>query len=194
MTPLQFKKARISGLVLIQPQVSEDKRGYFLKVFEKNVFLAHEISLSPHEELRSCSKKGVLRGLHFQREHAQDKLVHVLNGAIYDVAVDLRKGSDTFGKWEGFYLSEKNKTMLYIPRGFAHGFLSLEEGTVLNYLCGNQYNPEADGGILWEDPTIAVQWPLEKVEEIIVCDKDKALPTLEEFLQKYGELSDEVVR
>ena len=137
--------------------------------------------MSPWEELRSRSHKGVLRGLHFQRRHSQDKLVQVLHGAVYDAAVDLREGSATFGKWEGFYLTAENRQMLYIPKGFAHGFLALEEDTLFSYLCGDRYDPESDGGIRWNDPQLAVNWPLERVERLIISDKDDALPTLAEY-------------
>ena len=144
--------------------------------------------MTPWEELRSCSQRGVLRGLHFQRRHSQDKLVQVLYGAVYDVAVDLRKGSETFGKWEGFYLTAENRQMLYIPKGFAHGFLALEEDTLFSYLCGDRYDSEADSGIRWNDPHLAIDWPLDRVERLIVSDKDTALPTLAEFIQVYGAL------
>ena len=188
MAPFQFYPTSIPGLVQIAPFFVPDDRGYFSKPFEKSVFAAQGIDLSPWEELRSCSKKGVLRGLHFQRRHCQDKLVQVLHGAVYDVAVDLREGSETFGKWEGFYLSAENRKLLYIPKGFAHGFLSLEENTLFSYLCGDRYDPESDGGIRWNDPQIAVQWPLDQVGTPILSDKDAALPTLKEFLGTYGAL------
>ena len=117
MSQFDFQATAIPGLTLITPFLAPDARGYLSKPFEKSVFAAHGIDLSPWEELRSCSRKGVLRGLHFQREHSQDKLVQALHGAVYDVAVDLRKGSETFGRWEGFFLSAENKRMLYIPKG-----------------------------------------------------------------------------
>lgn len=188
MQPFDFQPAAICGLALITPFLAPDSRGFFSKPFEKRIFAEHGIELSPYEELRSFSHKGVLRGLHFQREHSQDKLVQVLSGAAYDVAVDLREGSSTFGKWEGFELTAENRRLLYIPKGFAHGFLALEEGTLFSYLCGDRYDPASDGGIRWNDQDIAVDWPLDSVEQLIVSDKDAALPSLKEFLERYGPL------
>lgn len=188
MSNFVFHPTPMAGLSLIEPFIAPDNRGYLSKPFEKTIFAVHGIDLSPWEELRSCSKKGVLRGLHFQRRHSQDKLVQVLRGAVYDVAVDLRKDSPTFGKWEGFFLTAENHQMLYIPKGFAHGFLVLEENTLLSYLCGDRYDPESDGGIRWDAPDIGVNWPLERVERLILSEKDAALPSLQEFLAQYGPL------
>lgn len=109
--------------------------------------------------------------------------MQVLHGAAYDVAVDLRKGSPTFGKWKGFCLTAENRKLLYIPKGFAHGFLALEDGTLFSYLCGDRYDPESDGGIRWDDPQIGVKWPLEQVEQLIISEKDAALPTFAEYLE-----------
>ena len=114
--------------------------------------------------------------------------MQVLAGAAYDVAVDLREGSPTFGKWEGFELTSENRHLLYIPKGFAHGFLALEEGTLFSYLCGDRYDPKTDGGIRWNDPDIAVEWPTHLVEQLIVSEKDTALPSLQEFLTAHGAL------
>lgn len=188
MAGFVFSETTIRNLTLIEPFLVEDSRGFFSKSFEKKTFEDHGITISPWEELRSCSQKGVLRGLHFQRRYSQDKLVQVLHGAVYDVAVDLRKGSDTFGQWEGFYLTGENRKMLYIPKGFAHGFLALEDDTLFSYLCGDRYDPDSDGGIRWDDPQIAVQWPLERVDKVILSKKDEALPTLREFIMQYGGL------
>lgn len=188
MEKFQFENTSIPGLKVISPFYAEDSRGFVSKTYEQGIFAAHGINLCPWEELRSFSQKGVLRGLHFQRKHSQDKLVQVLNGAVYDVAVDLREGSETFGKWEGFTLSAENRKMLYIPKGFAHGFLALEENTLFSYLCGDRYDPETDGGIRWDDPQLAVRWPADQVERIILSDKDAALPTLEAFVRAYGAL------
>lgn len=183
-----FEATNILDLVLIHPFLAPDTRGYLLKSFEKEIFAQHKIDLEPFEELNSCSHKGVLRGLHFQRKYSQDKLVRVLHGAVYDVAVDLRADSPTFGKWEGFYLSAENRQMLYIPKGFAHGFLALEEDTLFSYLCGDRYDPATDGGILWNDPELNIQWPLEQVEQVIISEKDQALPTFSQFRTEYGSL------
>lgn len=189
MRPFEFMETSVAGLTLITPFFAPDDRGWFSKPFEKSVFASHGIDLPPWEELRSCSKKGVLRGLHFQRRHSQDKLVQVLHGAVYDVAVDLRAGSETFGQWEGFLLTAENRQMLYIPKGFAHGFLALEDDTLFSYLCGDRYDPDSDGGVRWDDPQLAVQWPLDRVDKLIVSEKDAALPTLADFVAQYGGLT-----
>lgn len=189
MPAFEFQSTTIEGLCKISPFLAPDGRGYLSKLFEKSIFATHGIDLNPWEELRSFSHKGVLRGLHFQREHSQDKLVQVLCGAVYDVAVDLREGSKTFGKWEGFYLTASTRQMLYIPRGFAHGFLALEDDTLFSYLCGDRYDQESDGGIRWDDPQLAVRWPLERVERVIVSEKDAALPSFLQFTERYGALS-----
>lgn len=189
MRPFEFMETSVAGLTLITPFFAPDDRGWFSKPFEKSVFVSHGIDLPPWEELRSCSKKGVLRGLHFQRRHSQDKLVQVLHGAVYDVAVDLRAGSETFGQWEGFLLTAENRQMLYIPKGFAHGFLALEDDTLFSYLCGDRYDPDSDGGVRWDDPQLAVQWPLDRVDKLIVSEKDAALPTLADFVAQYGGLT-----
>lgn len=188
MQYFEFHGTHIPNLTLITPFLAPDDRGFFSKTFEKRIFAEHGIELTPYEELRSFSREGVLRGLHFQREHSQDKLVQVLAGAAYDVAIDLRKGSPTFGKWEGFELTGENRHLLYIPKGFAHGFLALEEGTLFSYLCGDRYDPETDGGIRWDDPDIAVDWPLARIGRPIVSAKDAALPSLREFTEQHGAL------
>lgn len=181
MQKFSFQNTKISGLTLITPFYAPDDRGFLSKTFERSIFEANGIKLSPWEELRSYSHKGVLRGLHFQKKHSQDKLVQVLHGAAYDVAVDLRKGSETFGQWEGFYLSAENRNLLYIPKGFAHGFLALEDNTLFSYLCGDQFDPESDGGVRWNDPQLAVKWPLEQIGQPILSEKDAHLPFLSEL-------------
>ena len=186
MKPFYFQSTSCPGLTLIEPFHAPDERGYLSKLFEQEVFACNGIVFAPWEQLISCSAKGVVRGLHVQRRHSQDKLVHVLQGAVYDVAVDLRAGSATFGRWEGFYLSAENRRLLYIPRGFAHGFLALQENTLFSYLCGDRYDPQSDGGIRWNDPTLAVSWPLDQVETIIVSEKDRCLPMFAEYCTRYG--------
>lgn len=185
---LDCRNTIISEVKLISPFFAQDERGALAKTFEKRFFLEAGIDSTIREVLYSFSHKGVLRGLHFQREHSQDKLVQVLVGAAYDVAVDLRAGSPTFGKWEGFELTAENRRLLYIPRGFAHGFLALEEGTLFSYLCGDQYDPQTDGGIRWNDPDVGVDWPLDRVGRVIVSEKDASLPSLKAFTERYGTL------
>ena len=183
-----FKNTQIKGLKLIIPFFSSDNRGFFTKCYERELFLKNGIDMNPYEELRSFSRKGVVRGLHFQRKHSQDKLIQVLNGSVYDVVVDLRYNSSTFGKWQSFYLSSENRNMLYIPKGFAHGFLSLEDNTLFNYLCGEKYYPEYDSGIVWNDDTLKIEWPLKKVDEIIVSERDLNLQSFKEFIDSYKSL------
>ena len=178
----------LNGPVLIEPLFVADARGYTHKIFDRKIFISNGINLEPWEELRTRSRKGVIRGLHFQQRHSQDKLVHAIAGEVYDVVVDLREGSDSFGRWEGFRLTEQNKKMLYIPKGFAHGFLALEENTILSYLIGDQYDPGSDDGVKWNDPDLRIEWPLDQVEQIILSDRDGKLPSLVDFKKRYGAL------
>lgn len=191
MSRFSFSDASLPGLRVITPFYAEDIRGSFMKSFERYAFQGAGVCVSPIETLYTRSARGTIRGLHFQRRHSQDKLVHVLHGAVFDVAVDLREGSPSFGRWEGFELSAENRRMLYIPKGFAHGFLALEEDTLFSYLCGDRYDPQTDGGVRWDDPDLRIRWPLEKVEQLIVSEKDKALPTLAEALRIHRPLFEE---
>ena len=188
MQSFTFQEATLDGPILIEPLFVPDTRGYTHKTFDRNIFASNGINLRPWEELRTRSRKGVIRGLHFQRRHGQDKLVHTIAGEVYDVVVDLRKGSDSFGRWEGFRLTEQNKRMLYIPKGFAHGFLALAENTVLSYLIGDRYDPDSDGGVKWDDPDLGIDWPLDQVEQTILSDRDGKLPSFDEFRNRYGAL------
>ena len=154
-----FEKTKIPGVVIIQPQVFGDSRGYFMETFKKSDFAAAGITKEFVQDNESSSEKGVLRGLHFQKEHTQGKLVRVTNGEVFDVAVDVRPGSVTFGEWVGVTLSSEKKNMLYIPEGFAHGFLVLSDKAEFVYKCTDVYDPASEGGILWNDATIAVEWP-----------------------------------
>lgn len=186
-----FQNTVLLGLRLITPFYAEDNRGFFLKSFERDIFKENGVDTQGFETFYTNSLKGTVRGLHFQRKNCQDKLVQVLRGAVYDVAVDLREGSKTFGKWEGFYLTAENRQMLYIPRGFAHGFLALEDNTLFSYLCGSRYDPNSDGGISWDDPQIGVAWPLEQIEQVVISEKDAALPGFWKFVEQYGALPGE---
>jgi dTDP-4-dehydrorhamnose 3,5-epimerase len=173
---MEFIKTGIDGLTLIKPVVHTDHRGFFLESYSAPLFAAAGIDAVFVQDNHSKSVAGgVLRGLHFQTEpFAQAKLIRVVRGAVFDVAVDLRPASPTFGKWQGFELSESNFQMLFIPRGFAHGFCTLEEGTEFVYKVDNPYSREHDGGIIWNDPDIAVEWP---VSDPVLSGKDSALPT-----------------
>jgi len=172
-----FQMTKIGGLYLITPPFSCDHRGSFTKTFEVGIFSAHGICFSLSEELETSSGRDTIRGLHFQWRHSQDKMVRVLADEVYDVAVDLRPDSETFGKWQGFQLSAANHNMLYIPKGFAHGFLARQEGTIVHYLCGDRYDPESEDGIIWNDPELGIQWPLEAGELPRLSDRDKGFQT-----------------
>lgn len=158
--PFSFQPTSIEQLTLITPLFLLDSRGYLAKTFESGLFASQGISFTLAEELESKSCRNTLRGLHFQRRHSQDKLVRVLSGEVFDVAVDLRPDSPTFGRWQGFRLSGENRRMLYLPKDFAHGFLVLSQEAVLHYLCGDRYDPDSESGILWNDPDLAIHWPL----------------------------------
>ena len=162
----------IKDLVVIEPKVFGDERGYFYEAYNKNTF--HELGLDYDfvQDNQSFSRKGVLRGLHFQKKYPQAKLVRVIEGEVFDVAVDLRKDSPTYGKWYGVVLSGENKKMFMIPRGFAHGFLVLSETAIFSYKCDDFYHPNDEGGIIYNDPTIGVEWP--KLDcEFVLSEKDK---------------------
>ncbi len=154
-----IEKTELPGVIVIQPQLFGDSRGYFMETYKKADFAAIGINKEFVQDNESASTKGVLRGLHFQKEHTQGKLVRVIRGEVYDVAVDIRPGSATFGKWVGLTLSSEKKNMLYIPEGFAHGFLVMSDIAEFIYKCTDVYDPVSEGGIPWNDPSIAVEWP-----------------------------------
>ena len=184
---LSIEKTPIKGLTIIHPHVFEDERGYFIKDFERSFYLKNGLPVDFIETNESKSKKGTIRGLHFQQRFSQGKLIRVIKGSVYDVAVDLRFDSPTFGKWMGFELSEYNHNILYIPDGFAHGFLALDDDSIFSYKCTNKYAPEFDSGILYNDPEIGVKWPVDRVggwEHVITSAKDAMLQTLKEFINK----------
>lgn len=178
-------KTHINDLLIIEPQIFEDSRGYFLESYNVNEFAKHGIHYNFVQDNRSKSTKGVLRGLHFQKQFPQAKLVSVIEGEVFDVAVDLRKNSPTYGKSFGILLSGENKKMLMIPRGFAHGFLVTSETAVFSYKCDEFYHPEDEGGIIWNDPDVNVQWPF--TNDIILSDKDKLHKTLKELKFEFKE-------
>lgn len=181
MGKFKFIETSIKDLYIIEPSVFGDQRGYFMETYHKEEFFNAGLTMEFVQDNESKSKKGVLRGLHFQTQHTQGKLVRVLAGEVFDVAVDLRKGSPTFGKWEGVTLSGENKKQFYVPEGFAHGFLVLSDTAVFCYKCTDYYAPEFDGGVLWNDEDIAVQWPLEGIDEVLLSDKDKKQKKLKEL-------------
>jgi dTDP-4-dehydrorhamnose 3,5-epimerase len=173
MGKFNFIRTDIEGLYIIEPTVFGDERGYFMETYNLKEFQEAGLDMVFVQDNQSKSRKGVLRGLHFQYKHPQGKLVRVTRGEVFDVAVDLRKNSKTFGKWYGVLLSEENKRQFYIPEGFAHGFLVLSDEAEFVYRCTDFYHPEYEGGIIWNDPDIGIEWPLGQVEEIILSEKDK---------------------
>jgi dTDP-4-dehydrorhamnose 3,5-epimerase len=192
----KFKRIEtgISGLVVIEPTVFGDHRGFFMETYNRREFEAIGITATFVQDNQSRSMRGVLRGLHFQTRRPQGKLVRVVKGAVWDVAVDLRAGSATFGQWYGLELSEENKRMLYVPEGFAHGFLTLEDGTEFVYKCTDYYAPEYEAGLFYRDARIGVRWPFREYgineEEIVLSAKDASLPTFEAVFGADGERLD----
>lgn len=169
-----FLPTGIEGLWVIEPQVLRDERGYFMETYNAKDFRAAGIDVDFVQDNQSLSKRGVLRGLHYQKRFPQGKLVRVVQGEVFDVAVDLREDSATFKGWHGVYLSEDNQRQFYIPPGFAHGFLVLSEEAVFAYKCTDLYHAGDEGGILWDDPELGIQWPVELVPEVLLSDKDRA--------------------
>ncbi|MDX8334907.1 dTDP-4-dehydrorhamnose 3,5-epimerase [Candidatus Cetobacterium colombiensis] len=185
----KFKRVEtgIKDLIVIEPTVFGDNRGFFMESYSKKDFSEIGMDVEFVQDNHSKSKKGVLRGLHFQTQHVQGKLVRVTAGSVLDVAVDLRKDSPTFGKHYLVELTADNKKMFYIPPGFAHGFLTLEDNTEFQYKCTDYYAPEFDSGVLWNDSDIGIDWNFEKyglsAEAILLSDKDKQQQTLQEFVE-----------
>lgn len=184
MGKIKVETCEIEGLKIITPEVFGDKRGYFMETYNYNDYKKAGIDVEFVQDNQSSSKKGVLRGLHYQINFPQDKLVRVVRGEVFDVAVDLRPDSETYGKWHGVYLSEENKKQFYIPKGFAHGFVVLSEIAEFAYKCSDFYHPNDEGGILWKDPEIAVEWPLPAGmtrDDLIISDKDQQWGMLTEL-------------
>lgn len=176
---MNFIKTEIEGVYIIEPKVFGDNRGYFMETYNESVFKANGLNYTFVQDNESKSKKGVLRGLHFQIKYPQAKLVRVIEGEVFDVAVDLRKDSKTYGKWVGVILSSENKRQFMIPRGFAHGFVVLSETATFAYKCDEFYHPEDEGGIMWNDPNININWPFEG--DVILSEKDKKHPLLKDL-------------
>jgi dTDP-4-dehydrorhamnose 3,5-epimerase len=180
---MQIIKTKIPDLLIIKPDVFEDDRGYFFESYNREKFVQAGIDYKFVQDNESKSQKGVLRGLHFQNPpYAQGKLVRVMKGAVLDVAVDIRKNSPTYGKWASIELSESNKMMYWIPPGFAHGFVTLEDNTVFFYKCTNVYNKQSEGSIRWNDPALNIDW---KTKNPILSEKDKITPSFKNFESKF---------
>ena len=177
MNNFTVRKTPIKDLVIIETKIFGDSRGFFMETYNQASFEELGLTMNFVQDNHSKSKKGVLRGLHFQTKHTQGKLVRVIKGRVYDVAVDLRKGSETFGQWYGIELSEENKLMFYVPEGFAHGFLTLNDETEFVYRCTDLYAPEYDSGILWSDKILNIDWKFKEFginpEELTISEKDQ---------------------
>ena len=171
---MKYTKLNIPDVILIEPQVFGDERGFFMETWREDEFKSSVADVSFVQDNHSKSSKGILRGLHYQIKHAQGKLVRVTQGVVFDVAVDLRKSSPDFGKWAGITLSSKNKSMLWVPPGFAHGFYVLSDEAEFIYKCTDYYAPEYEHSIKWDDPTLAIDWPVIAGTEPKLSSKDKA--------------------
>jgi dTDP-4-dehydrorhamnose 3,5-epimerase len=180
---MEIIKTPLEGLLIIKPDVFEDERGYFFESFNHGKFLNLGLDLKFMQDNESKSKKGVLRGLHFQAPpFAQGKLVRVMRGSVLDVAVDIRRQSPTYGKWESIVLSGQNKWMYWIPEGFAHGFVTLEDDTIFFYKCTNIYNKASEGSILWNDPDLNIHWD---IMDPVISAKDKISPAFKDFTSPF---------
>lgn len=181
MGKFNFIKTSIEGVIIVEPTVFGDDRGYFLETYQYNDFCDGGIDVTFVQDNQSKSKKGVLRGLHFQKQFPQSKLVRVIKGEVFDVAVDLRPNSPTYGKYEGVILSEENKRQFFIPKGFAHGFVVLSDEAEFVYKVDDFYHPNDEGGLMWNDPDVGIEWPFDENFEVILSDKDKANSSLKDL-------------
>ncbi len=181
VTPCQVEGKTIEGLFVIEPTVFKDERGYFMETYNQNDFKEAGLDMVFVQDNQSMSVKGVLRGLHFQKQHPQGKLVMVSLGEVFDVAVDIRKGSPTFGKWFGAILNQENQNQLWIPPGMAHGFVVLSDVAHFHYKCTDFYHPGDEGSIRWNDPTIGIDWPYK--EEPVLSAKDQIAPFFKDALE-----------
>ncbi len=180
MGNIKVTRCEIEGLCVIEPEVRGDARGYFVETYNQRDMAAAGLDMVFVQDNQSMSVKGVLRGLHFQKEHPQGKLVRVIKGEVFDVAVDLRPGSETYGKWHGEILSAENKKQFYVPEGFAHGFYVLSDEAEFCYKCTDFYHPGDEGGLRWDDPTIGIDWPIDTNAPLIMSEKDKRWPNLKD--------------
>lgn len=176
MGKFHFVKTDIDGVIIVEPTAYGDNRGYFMETYQKEDFIAGGIDVDFVQDNQSMSTKGVLRGLHFQINYPQSKLVRCIRGEVYDVAVDLREGSPTYGKYVGVLLSAENKRQFFIPKNFAHGFLVLSDEAEFVYKVDDYYHPNDEGGLMWNDPTIGIDWPIPEGMEIKLSEKDKVHP------------------
>lgn len=178
-----FLQTGIEGLIVVEPKIFGDDRGYFMETYHYEDYKNGGIGATFVQNNQSLSKKGVLRGLHFQTRNPQGKLVRVLEGEVFDVAVDIRPNSTTFKKWYGVNLSASNRKQMYIPEGFAHGFLVLSETAVFSYMCTNFYDPSHESGLKWDDPEIGIEWPLDGISQVSLSTKDENWKSINELCQ-----------
>ncbi|MCF8721338.1 dTDP-4-dehydrorhamnose 3,5-epimerase [Nitrospina gracilis] len=176
---MKFIPTELDGVVLIEPVVHDDARGFFVETYVRSLFRDHGIDVDFVQDNHSQSSKGVLRGMHYQVRHGQAKLVRVVRGEVFDVAVDVRPGSPSFGRWTGHTLSANNRRQLFIPAGFAHGYCVLSDTAEVIYKCSDYYHPEDEGGLIWNDPEVGIDWP---VEEPVLSEKDQRHPRLKDIL------------
>lgn len=186
MGKFTFHKTPVEGVYVIEPTVFGDERGYFMETYQREEFAAGGIPFEFVQDNQSKSKKGVLRGLHFQTNRPQGKLVRVIRGEVYDVAVDIRPDSPTFGQYCGVALSEQNKKQFFIPAGLAHGFLVLSDTAEFVYKCTDYYDPTGEGGLLWNDPDLGIDWPITPDMEILLSEKDKAQQSFAAYRASVG--------
>ena len=180
---MEIIKTKIDGLLIIKPDVFGDDRGYFFESYNQDKFIKAGLDMAFRQDNESKSKRGVLRGLHFQAPpHAQGKLVRVMKGAVIDVAVDIRRNSPTYGQWESIVLTGDNKLIFWVPEGFAHGFVCLEDDTVFFYKCTDVYNKQAEGSIIWNDPDLRIDWG---IADPLVSEKDAAAPLFRDFTSPF---------
>lgn len=181
MGKFNFLPTEIEGMFIIEPAVFGDDRGYFMETYNYQDFAAAGLDMTFVQDNQSKSRRGVLRGLHFQKTQPQGKLVRVISGEVFDVGVDLRPDSKTFGKWVGVLLSAENKRQFYVPEGFAHGFVVLSETAEFVYKCTRFYDPSDEGGLMWNDPDLGIDWHMPKSVEILLSDKDQKNPSFAEY-------------
>ena len=186
MGKITVTKCDIEGLCVIEPTVFKDERGYFMETYNQKDFEEAGLNMVFVQDNQSMSTKGVLRGLHFQKNFPQGKLVRVVRGAVYDVAVDLRSSSKTFGKWFGVELSAENKKQFYIPEGFAHGFLVLSDEAEFAYKCTDFYHPNDEGGLAWNADDINIDWPITDDMNLIISEKDQKWKNLAETMKEFS--------
>ena len=175
---MNIVKTKLSPVLLLEPKLFKDSRGFFMELYKESAYQAAGISAQFVQDNMSGSLKGAVRGLHYQLNHPQGKLVSIIRGAVFDVVVDIRVGSPSFGEWVGFELSETNHKQVYVPPGFAHGYCALSEEVIFHYKCTDYYHPEDEYGLLWSDPELNIAWPLEG--EALISAKDAACPLLKD--------------